>query len=340
MSSEEKNDASKGSTLGSRETLDADLNGKPRVDREALRAPFLSRFETYRHNIVAARLLGKIGYMYLGDLPKSLPESEFNAYKETLLRSLDVGLQWSQTDDKEWVGVSPLPTLDEDGSAADIFELAVAYKEERANKQFVRHVALEQCVVNAFAQLDALLQDAVETIAMMEPRTLSSAKQISHADVVQQGNWESLLRHISQKFLAEFGRENLKRRLEILAERFGLRLDMEIGLLNNILIGEQTRHLFTHTGGIVSIDFLQQTKLKEYEVGNKIEISVKYCNQLTEALLYLGVLLWKEIESKYFAPPQTLKVDKPDEHGLHAFANNANTAYKIVQVDSDGADVE
>jgi hypothetical protein len=292
-------------------------------DREALRTKFYFRFDTYRHNVVAARLLAKIGYRYLGDLPVSLPPSEIAAFRATLRRSLEVGLQWTQESEEKWVAVSPLRTLDEDGSAADIFELASAYKEERADKRFVRHVALEQCVVNAFAQFDALLQDVVEIIATVEPRALASSRQITHAEVVRHGEWGALMRHISQKFLAEFGRENFGQRLDILEERFGLRLDLSKELLSNVLVGEQARHLFTHTGGIVSLDFLRQTGRLDYEVGDKIEISVDYCNQLTDALLHIGALLRLKSEEKYFDRAKTSDAESPASVGLQPSASES-----------------
>ena len=335
MSNEESNDATDGVKMATDGVSRDDLSGNTKAALDRIRISLFQRFETYRHNVIAARLLAKIGYRYLSDLPKSLPQSERDAFEATLRRSIEVGLQWAQTSEKEWVGVSPIASLDDDGSAADIFELVLAYKNERANKRFVRHVALEQCVVNTFAQLDALLQDVVEIIATIEPRTLSSSRQITHADVLRQGDWTSLLHHISQKFLSEFGRENLKKRLEILEERFGLQFEVDSAQLTNVLVGEQTRHLFTHTGGVVSIDFLRQTNLKDYQVGDKIEISVNYCNHLTDTLLHIGSLLWKAIETKYLPKPEAHANEKPDEAGFHAFASNAGTTYRVVKSDPE-----
>ena len=94
MSNEESSDATDGVSRD-------DLSGNTKAALDRIRISLFQRFETYRHNVIAARLLAKIGYRYLSDLPKSLPQSERDAFEATLRRSIEVGLQWAQTSEKE-----------------------------------------------------------------------------------------------------------------------------------------------------------------------------------------------------------------------------------------------
>lgn len=255
--------------------------------------------QTYRQNIVAARLLAKIGFRYLADIPRSLPAEEVDNYKVSLRSALATGLEWKELDKGKWIGIDPLPKMDADGTAADIAELAQAYSSSRVDKLLLQHIALEQCVVNSFAQLDALLQDFVDIVADLKPKTLSSGKQLFVEEVLSCSNWESLIGYIKQKFLAEFGRDSLSGRLKVLEKRFGIRANLSDEIMNQIFLAEQVRHIFTHTGGVVSQDFVRLSGRSEYEIGDRISIDIGYCDHLTKALVRLGVELAQSVETTH-----------------------------------------
>lgn len=268
---------------------------------ESIRARVLM----FTQSAIAARLLAKLGALSLQDIPTSLPEKErenfYKSVKRTLKKTEKEGLPWVQVSEDKWVAKPTLEEVERDGSAGDIFFLVDSLKRSESGNHHVQNIACEQCIIILFAQLDALLQDIVTEVCKKENRILSCKKQITWYDVVDSSGYSELIDKLIGSFVFEFGYKNLPEKLGILDDKLGLKIALPKELLDNIFLAEQARHLFTHTGGRVSREFIERTKAKTYDVGDRIVLDYGYCVNLSDGVICLANAIASSAIRKYWS---------------------------------------
>lgn len=261
------------------------------------------RMHSFVQSVVAAKLLARLGYSTLANVPASLPEpirSDFRTKLQAHLEEVDQnGLPWRELENGSWVA-DPVIADDPDGLANDIAFLMFFAPEDAREHGLRQQLPLEQCLVMQFAHLDAFLQDLFKAACEKDHRILRSNKQLSFDDVVQSGNWENVIAVLIEKLLFELGCTDLEGKIKLIEKTLHLELQIPQDLLENLKLAEQARHAFVHTGGFVTPTIVARVKTDEYEPGNRLSISPDYCDQVSEGIVAFGRSAYQAIAAKFW----------------------------------------
>ena len=141
-----------------------------------------------------------------------------------------------------------------------------------------------QCLVMALAQVDGFLNECLRVACQREPNLLRrDKKQVSWNEVIEAGSWRALLESIIEQFSFEFGWNTLQRRIELLRESLGLKIDINDRILNSLEAAYQVRHVVVHNGGRASAEFLKRTQRIDLKVGDSVPVTERYTTWVIRA---------------------------------------------------------
>ncbi|MFH5804106.1 hypothetical protein ACG2DA_08635 [Alienimonas sp. DA493] len=257
----------------------------------------------FQESMAAARILTKIGSIGLRDLPGSLPETEREevaiAWSEHYREIKTNGLPWIEIKEGHWVARPTVEEKSELGIANDVWFIMERLKQAGEDHSLLR-MPFEQCLIVCFAQFDALLGDLVRAVAEQQPNILALARTTSWNDIVRAGSYDNVLTHFAEELADEFSRGDIRSKLDNFKKRFGIEITPGPNTMRNLLIAEQARNAFTHTGGKITKGQLAKCELPNGQPGQQIYLDHQFCVGLTRALADLALNMVVRLEQKFW----------------------------------------
>lgn len=262
-------------------------------------------WETYRHRFMEvgiathkSTLIAHTGVKILEDFPDGLPEPYHEAFTTLSLRVMRATAKLlEEADDPDGNEFDEelreafdadeiekhLAERDEpEGMAVQVGDDAIRLMmlgimrggdPDSLELEFDRALA-SQSFVMILAHLDAFLADSVRAICSQEMRPLRSEKKISWDEVLDAGNWDSLVRRLIEKRVYDFGWNTLSDRLQTMRDEFGLALEEASSVASSLEEASNVRHVIVHNGGRTSQEFLSRTGRDDLVVGEQVPLTL------------------------------------------------------------------
>ena len=157
-----------------------------------------------------------------------------------------------------------------------------------------------QEIVMLLAHLDAFMADTVRTICVREPRILRRTKKIDWADIIDSGNWETLIDNMVDSYAYEFGWKSIRERVEYLRREHGLQIGFSPEKLKNLDAAENLRHIIIHNGSRVSPEYLARTGRTDVTIGELIPVAAEDAEEVSGLVGGLASNLFRAVAEKYF----------------------------------------
>jgi hypothetical protein len=205
--------------------------------------------------------VASVAQVVLNDFPQNLPSGLSDLYNRALLHISQTQKEMEKKEGyegSEWRIEFPgveypavLPLL------LTVLSHITAHPE--AEIEFERIISSQQ-IVMILAYLDAFLSETVRIICTLQPLTLKTQKTITWEKAIEAGSWEQLIENMVHDYVYEIGWKNISQRIDLLAGKFGLLINIGEHDLLFLNENEDIRHLLVHAGGKVTKAYIDKTK--------------------------------------------------------------------------------
>ncbi|WP_375158515.1 hypothetical protein [Bradyrhizobium sp. RDT46] len=154
-------------------------------------------------------------------------------------------------------------------------------------------------LMGLISSYDVFLANLLHLVFLLKPEMLSSSERnISFKDLVELGSIEAARNQIIEKEIETLLRQSHHAQFDSLEARLGIPLRKDLEIWPDFVEICERRNLVTHTGGIVSRQYLSVCKehnvpLDNLSPGDQLSISPKYLNRSIDIISELG---WKLIQ--------------------------------------------
>lgn len=153
-------------------------------------------------------------------------------------------------------------------------------------------------LVMLWAHLDAFMDDSLRAVCRAHPEVMKGGGKVDWDTVVESGGWEELLDRLSERYVLEFGRQSLSKRMEFFKERLGIEIEcLDLKLLEE---AERAKHAVAHNGGRVTRGYIRRTGRNELKVGDFVPVSLEYLDRVVWATRMLVGDLFVSVSKKFF----------------------------------------
>lgn len=157
-----------------------------------------------------------------------------------------------------------------------------------------------QYLAMTIAHLEAFVGDSLQTICRVRPEILKCNRSISWKAVVESPDRDALLQALTEAYCYELGQKSICLKLEYLREKHGVSGEYSSADLELIEEAELLRNLILHNGSRVSLEYLRRTKQSGLRVGERVQVSLPFAQDLGEAAMRLAGNLYIAVSSKFF----------------------------------------
>jgi len=160
-----------------------------------------------------------------------------------------------------------------------------------------------QHLIMIFAHLDAFMADSMRVMCQTQPRIMASQKKYNWENIIEAGNWNTLINNLIDEFVSDFGQPNTVSRIERLKTQFGLEIRADQNEINLLDEAENLRHSFVHNGGRVDSTLIKRLGNNNLVIGAEIQLSKDYLDAVFRAAVNLGASIFENVAKKF------LKID-------------------------------
>jgi hypothetical protein len=182
--------------------------------------------------------------------------------------------------------------------------------------QFTRHV-----FVGLVSAYDVFLSNLIRLIFTVRPELLSSSERnISLKDLIEIGSVEAARERIIEKEVETVIRKSHPEQVNWLSTKLNITLTKGLKIWPDFVEVCERRNLLTHTGGIVSAQYVNACRehgcsLENTQIGQKLDISPKYYRSAVGIIREFGMKLIQVVWRKLV----DTEIDAAD-HELNGFA--------------------
>lgn len=267
---------------------------------------FEAIFYRFSRAISELEIVAAVSAVVLTDYPRNLPADMKDSLAQTLVETAEVLHQAAAyarangANDSAPTLISLEPKFDPIARAT-IGATAAAVKSGTAPLSFdLVDQVLAQQVVTSFAHLDAFLNDMILAVCEAQPRVLAAKKRsMDWQTIVDAGGWQKLIELMSQSYALEFGMLSLKKRFARIESRLGVDFRLPDDIVDGLFEGEAVRHLLVHTGGKISVTFIERTG-SQLAVGTKLHLTLEQVRRYTRCCVAAGEGLLRGLLTKGF----------------------------------------
>jgi hypothetical protein len=166
----------------------------------------------------------------------------------------------------------------------------------------------ESFIVTMIGQYDAYLGKIISILLTKKPEILNSSdKKLTIADIITFPSLDDVKESIKEKEIESIIRESHITQIRWLERLLGITLSSEPELLSNFIEITERRNLFTHTGGIISNQYIKICKENGVKLPDDIKVGViigadeKYFIKSCDCILELGIklaqIIWRKTNS-------------------------------------------
>lgn len=164
-------------------------------------------------------------------------------------------------------------------------------KSHRPSLDPVRMI-LSQELAMLFAYLDVFMAETIRTMCRIRPDLMKTGKQIEWETVISCGDWQNLLRYLTDEYVAEFARKSIREQTQWLLKR-GVKFHSDEQTL--IEEAENVRHIVIHNNGIVDREFLGRTRRTDLSDGTPFPLTPEYVEKVSEATTKFAEALFEAV---------------------------------------------
>lgn len=160
-------------------------------------------------------------------------------------------------------------------------------------------------LVGLVSAYDVFLSNLIRVLFLSKPQLISSSdRNISFRDLVEIGSIETARERIIDKEIESIIRDSHVKQIKWLEEKLGIPLTKDLSIWPEFIEICERRNLLTHTGGVVSSQYLdvcreQGGRCDGISIGSKLQIDAKYYRRAVAVFLEFGSKLvqvvWRKI---------------------------------------------
>lgn len=160
-------------------------------------------------------------------------------------------------------------------------------------------------LVGLVSAYDKFLSDLIRVIFMERPELLSSSERnLSFKDLIEIGSVEAARERIIDKEIETVIRKSHSEQISWLESKLNMPLTKDLDIWPDFIEICERRNLFTHTGGVISEQYLKICKdhgcsLEDKNIGETIVISARYYEHAVAVVLEFGMKLvqvvWRKL---------------------------------------------
>lgn len=178
-------------------------------------------------------------------------------------------------------------------------------KELRAFVRGVEHIP-EVMIVGLISSYDFMLSRLLTSVFTQKPEiVLTSNRKISYSELITYTSLDDARKAIIEKEVESIGRESHHAQFEIMESNFGMTLRKDLTMWPRFVELCERRNLLTHTGGIVSQQYLTNCDNSKYDtkgidVGQRLVVDPNYFRSAVKIVFEIGVklgyVLWRKFD--------------------------------------------
>jgi hypothetical protein len=180
---------------------------------------------------------------------------------------------------------------------------------ERPPKPDFRSIILAQELTMHLAHLDGFLADSLRAMCVARPELLCRDKKISWEDVVKAGSYDTLLSHLVEDYVYEFGWRSVRNKVSFFQTVHGLIIPTQPETLGALEQAEAVRHLVVHNAGRVSREYLKRSGRRDVQLGEFVSIHADFTESVAVSLEGLAADVFNSVTAKYLAPADARESD-------------------------------
>jgi len=198
------------------------------------------------------------------------------------------------------------------GIIKEFYDLKSAYDDTGATMVIMP----ESFFVSLVSIYDFLISSCVREICVLKPDLLkSSEKSINFPQILKYNSLEDLQKYCLEETTESVMRQSHTEHIEWLEDKSNTRLRPNEETWQKFVECTQRRHLYVHTGGLVSEPYLRNCRAhkvklpKDCTVGTRLSADAIYCESSFSTLFTMGALITHVLWRKY-APEESEAADK------------------------------
>ena len=193
-----------------------------------------------------------------------------------------------------------------DSVYADLFAptlwiLLTTFQEGKGlNQMDFTRVVCEQQLTMTFAYLDAFCADTIRTILRVRPEILKTNKQMDWKTALALGNWDSLVEHMMESYVYDFGWSNVAERMTAVENKLGVELRIAPKDLSRMEQAELIRNVVMHNGGRASSEYLKRSGNAKLKIGDHVPLDLKFADEITDLARMFASKLFRGVSEAHF----------------------------------------
>ena len=285
---------------------------------------YLQRYHDFLNALQASRLISIVAEEALRNFPKGLPKKSRQSITTLLIDIAKISFVDTQhlkaptrpSHKRHGLYVSSGGVSVKSKSRLASTALMLFFSQCLSGKHLPRSGRIDftyrlraQELVMLFAHLDAFFGDTLRIVCLQNPSILRRSKTLTWEEILACGNWEAVVRRLTETQAYEFGWKSTKEKLLYLERELGVKIVSPNKDLASLEAAEQVRHLVMHNNCRVSQEHLRRTGRTDINIGDPIPLTNEFTEKTAIAVTLVGSDLARAISKKFFeATENDLKI--------------------------------
>lgn len=173
----------------------------------------------------------------------------------------------------------------------------------RSQPRKLNRLLYQLAVVYVVSLFEVLIEDVLHAIFLQEPRALSSSKTVSSETIVNLGNYESLIAHLSSQRISEVVSGDWRKVIDEFIRLFNV--DLSKVHAEEITEIMEIRHAVVHNVGLADQKLLRKVGSSKYgikyKVGEQIVLDLKTIEEMGSHIDHVAYTIHEKMLDKFEA---------------------------------------
>lgn len=188
-------------------------------------------------------------------------------------------------------------------------------------------------IIGIISSYDAILSDLLRVIFKKKPEIIfTSDREVKFSDLIGLGSLEAIRDSIISNEIEGVIRNSHHDQFSWMEKKFGMKLREGLEVWPNFIELCERRNLLTHTGGVVSEQYIkncdQHGKKTSHKLGDKLEVDIEYLTSAIDIVSEVGYKLIHTMWRKFLPDDRELADSVLNETGMNLIAVRE---YKLAQ---------
>ena len=143
----------------------------------------------------------------------------------------------------------------------------------------------------------------VKVLSKVKPELLKRKKEVTWDEIIDSGNWNTLINHIIEMYAYDFGWKTISEKLKFLRDKIGIKIDTNNDEEILLSDAENVRNIIVHNGGKVSLEFITRTGRTDLQIGDMYIVTIEFWDKVSQLVDYIANQLYLIVLAKFFDYP-------------------------------------